>query len=145
MIFCFKFSNASVCSSVHFQTVTFLSNRLKISLCVEKFSMYLDRCWIAPKYYFNSFSLSGFFSAFIARSLSGNGLIQFWPILCPIHSISVLNNSDLFSLNRYPAFSSLVSTSISSSLCFCMEPFVTTMISSSHARCLLSSVWSNFS
>ena len=43
------------------------------------------------------------------------------------------------------SFSSLVRTSINSILCSSFDPLVTTMMSSNHAGCLLSSVWSIFS
>ena len=61
-----------------------------------------------------------------------------------IHN-SVLKNSDFLSLNLYPAFSSLVRTSISFFVCSSLEPSVTMIISSNHAGCLFSSVWSIFS
>ena len=78
------------------------------------------------------FRFFGCFSSLMAINLSCNGQIPFWSILCPIHSISILKTSDLLSLSLYPAFSSLDNTSMSSFLCS-FEPFVTTMMSSSHA------------
>ena len=145
MIFCFKFSKARVCSSVHNHSVSFFSYCLKLSDCADKLSMYFDRYWIVPKNDLSSFTLFGCFRFFIANSLCCNGLIPFWSILWPIHSISVLKISDLPSINQYPAFSSLVKTSVSSLLCCSLEPFVTTIMSSNHPGCLCSNVWSIFS
>ena len=113
MIFCFRFSKARVCSSVHSHSVSFSSSCLKLSVCADKLSIYLDRYWMAPRNDLSSFSLFGCFRFFIAINLSCNGLIPFGSILWPIQSISVLKNSDLVSLNLYPAFSSLVKTSTS--------------------------------
>ena len=78
--------------------------------------IYLDRYWIAPRKKLSSFALLSRFTFFIAINLSCSGLIPFWLILWPIHSVSVLENSELFSLSLFPAFSSRVETSISSFL-----------------------------
>ena len=86
----------------------------------------LSRCW--------------FVTSFSAISLSCNDLILFWSILLPIHSISVLKSSDLVSLSLYPAFSSRVRTSTNSFLDCSFDFSVTTIMSSNHAGCLLSSV-----
>ena len=56
----------------------------------------------------------GFFYSFIAVTLSCNDLIPIWSILWPIHSVPYLQKLNLVSLNLYPEFYSVVTTSISS-------------------------------
>ena len=107
----------------------------------DRFSMYFDKYWIAPKNDFNSFSVFGVFSRLKASSLSWTGLIPVWSILCPIHSISCLNSSVFFSLSLYPSSSRIFSVLSSSALCSAFYPVVTIRISSG---CLFSRVMSIF-
>ena len=145
MIFCLRFSNVCVCSSLHSHSSSFFNSCLGLSVWADMISMYLDRYWMAPRNDLSSFSLLGHFKSFIAISLSCSGLIPFWSIQWPIYSISVLKNSDLFSQSLYSKFYSRVRMSFSSFLCCSFEPLVTTFMSADLAGCLFSSVWSIFS
>ena len=76
--------------------IIILSQCLKMSACAERFSRIVDEYLFALKK--NMLFFYVFFSSFVASSLSCNGMMLFWPVLCLIHSVSVLNSTDLFLL-----------------------------------------------
>ena len=128
-------------SMVHFSLIVF-----SVGLSVTKVSVEILPNLVSPRGMISVFFV--FFGGFkfsIASTFSSIGLIPFSFISCPSHFVWFKKNSDFLLLARYPAFSSLFNISNSFLSWSCLLPRVTTIMSSSHAGVLYSSVWSIFS